>query len=88
MLLPKIKTFFKASKKCYGSKRIHQDLLADGEIVSERRVARIMKKNKVSPRLNKRRKPVTTDSNPQDEPISKPLGTGVPLRDTECRLVS
>ena len=28
-LLPKIKTFFKASKKCYGSKRIHQDLLAD-----------------------------------------------------------
>ena len=22
-LLPKIKTFFKASKKCYGSKRIH-----------------------------------------------------------------
>ena len=33
-LLPKIRTFFKASKKCYGSKRIHQDLLADGEIVS------------------------------------------------------
>ena len=31
-LLPKIKFFFKASKKCYGSKRIHQDLLADGEI--------------------------------------------------------
>lgn len=63
MLLPKIKTFFKASKKCYGSKRIHQDLLADGEIVSERRVAKIMKENKVSPRLNKRRKPVTADSN-------------------------
>lgn len=63
VLLPKIKAFFKASKKCYGSKRIHQDLLADGEIVSERRVARIMKENKVSPRLNKRRKPVTTDSN-------------------------
>ena len=24
-LLPKINTFFKASRKCYGSKRIHQD---------------------------------------------------------------
>ncbi len=67
-LLPKIKTFFKASKKCYGSKRIHQDLLADGETVSERRVARIMKENKVSPRLNKRRKPVTTDSNHKMRP--------------------
>jgi len=41
-LLPKIMNFFKASKKCYGSKRIHQDLMADGETVSERRVARIM----------------------------------------------
>jgi putative transposase len=67
-LLPKIKTFFKASKKCYGSKRIHQDLVADGEVVSERRVARIMKENKVSPRLNKRRKPMTTDSNHKMSP--------------------
>ena len=43
-LLPKIRAFFKASNKCYGSKRIHQDILSDGEIVSERRVASIMKK--------------------------------------------
>jgi len=47
-LLPKIKAFFRVSKTCYGSKRIHQDLLAAGEVVSERRVARIMKENKVS----------------------------------------
>ena len=67
-LLPKIKSFFIASKKCYGSKRIHQDFLADGDIVSERCVARIMKENKVSPRLNKRRKPVTTDSNHKMSP--------------------
>ena len=67
-LLPKIKTFFRASKKCYGSKRIHQDLLADGEVVSERRVARIMKENKVSPLLRKRRKPITTDSNHKLKP--------------------
>ena len=68
VLLPKIRAFFKASKKCYGSKRIHQDLLADGEAVSERRVARIMKENKVSPRLKKRKKPITTDSNHKMSP--------------------
>ena len=67
-LLPKIKIFFKASKKCYGSKRIHQDLLAEGDIVSERRVARVMKENKVSPLFRKRRKPVTTDSNHKLKP--------------------
>lgn len=33
-LLPKINTFFRASRKCYGSKRIHQDLVNDGEVVS------------------------------------------------------
>lgn len=67
-LLAKIKIFFKASKKCYGSKRIHQDFLADGESVSERRVARIMKENKVSPLLRKHRKPITTDSNHKLKP--------------------
>ena len=72
-LLPGIRTFFKASRKCYGSKRIHQDLVADGETVSERRVARIMKENKVSPRPNKRRRPVTTDSNHNMSPSANLL---------------
>ena len=67
-LLPKIKTFFKGSKECYGSKRIHRDFLAAGDVVSEQRVARIMKENKVSPLLRKRRKPITTDSNHKLKP--------------------
>ena len=67
-LLAKIKILFKASKKCYGSKRIHQDLLAEGDIVSERRVARVMKENKVSPLFRKRLKLVTTDSNHKLKP--------------------
>ena len=67
-VLPKIRIFFRASKKCYGSKRIHQDLLAAGEVVSERRVARIMKESKISPLLRKRKKPVTTDSNHKLKP--------------------
>lgn len=67
-LLPKIHASFKASKGCYGSKRVHQDLVADGEVVSERRVARIMRENKISPRQKKRRKPITTDSNHKMQP--------------------
>lgn len=71
-LLPEINAFFRASRKCYGSKRIHQDLVNDGEVVSKRWVARIMKENKISPRLKTRRKPVTTDSNHKDAAFSLP----------------
>jgi hypothetical protein len=67
-LLPKIKEAFSQSKKRYGSKRVHQDLKADGEDVSERRVARIMRENNASPRLCKRRNPRTTDSNHSFKP--------------------
>jgi len=66
--LPKIKTFFWASKKCYGSKRIDQDLRADSVVIFERRVAKIMRENKVSPILRKRRRPVTTDRNHKLKP--------------------
>ncbi|WP_408634946.1 IS3 family transposase [Octadecabacter antarcticus] len=86
-VLPKIKIFFKASKKCYGSKRIHPlpagecyihregDLLAGGEVVSERRVARIMKENKIPPLLRKRKRPITTDSNHKLKPSIAPSHT-------------
>ena len=47
--------------------------MSDGETVSERRVARIMKENKVSPRPNKRRRPVTTDSNHNMSPSANLL---------------
>lgn len=62
-LLPKIKRAFSRSKKRYGSKRVHQDLIAQNENVSERRVARIMSENNISPRLRKPKKPRTTHSN-------------------------
>jgi transposase InsO family protein len=51
---------------------VHQDLIADGETVSERRVARIMKKKGVTT-PEKRRKPVTTDSNHKMSPSPNPL---------------
>ncbi|WP_185962339.1 IS3 family transposase, partial [Palleronia caenipelagi] len=61
-LLERIRHFFKASKYRYGSKRIHRDLGADGERVSERRVAKIMRGNRISAGQRKPRKPVTTNS--------------------------
>ncbi len=83
-LLPKIKAAVSQSKKRYGSKRVHQDLKADGLHVSERRVARIMRENNVSPRLCKRRKPRTTDSNhslkPSPNLLEQQFGCSVPNR--------
>ncbi len=73
-LLAKITEFFKASKHRYGSKRIHQDLCADGECVSERRVARIMRGNNISARTRKPRKPITTNSNHKLTPSPNLLG--------------
>ncbi|WP_425465506.1 IS3 family transposase [Palleronia caenipelagi] len=58
----------KASKHRYGSKRIHWDLCAEGERVPERRVARIMRENRISAGQRKPRKPVTTNSNHQLTP--------------------
>ena len=63
-ILPQIIQSFKASKRRYDLKRMHKDLIETGEVVSERRVARIIKETKVPPRLVKRRKPITTDRCP------------------------
>lgn len=60
-LLDKIKEIFKASRKAYGSRRVHKQLAADGEICSRRRVARLMRKNGIKPE-RKRRFVQTTDS--------------------------
>jgi putative transposase len=51
----------KGSKKCYGFKRIYEDLLAARRSVSERCVARTMKENGLSPRQKKRRMRITTE---------------------------
>nr|WP_185962364.1 IS3 family transposase [Palleronia caenipelagi] len=60
VLLAKIMRVFKASKHRYGSRRIHRDLCAEGEHVPERRVARIMRENRISAGQHK---PFTTNSN-------------------------
>lgn len=70
-LLEKIEEIFKASKKTYGSRRIHRQLILDGEICSRRRVTRLMRKNGIMPK-RKRRFVKTTDSG-HDFPIVENL---------------
>ena len=55
----KIRAFFKRSGGRYGSPRIHDDLIADGERVSRKRVARLMREMGLFGRLPKRFKKTT-----------------------------
>jgi len=61
-LTVKIKAYHKASRGTYGSPRIYDDLTEEGEPVSRKRVARIMRENGVTGQPERRRRR-TTDSN-------------------------
>ena len=61
-LLGKIRSFYAASGKSYGSPRIYDDLRADREEVSEKRVARLMRDNGIVGK-HRRKFESTTDSN-------------------------
>lgn len=61
ILLTKISLLHKASRCIYGSPRIHQDLIASGELVGIKRVERLMRKNGIQSKMA-RRFVITTDS--------------------------
>jgi len=60
-LITKIRCFHQASRKTYGSPRIHRDLQESGEMVSVNRVARLMKQEGIQAKMA-RRFVATTDS--------------------------
>jgi len=60
-LLAKIRSFYEASGKRYGSPRIYDDLRADREQVSEKRAARLMRENGIVGK-HRRKFKSTTDS--------------------------
>ncbi|MTH94472.1 IS3 family transposase, partial [Roseibium sp. RKSG952] len=62
-LLVLIRKAFSDSRHSYGSRRIHAVLMADGERISERRIARIMRENDISPKKTGPQPPVTTRAN-------------------------
>ena len=70
-LLAKIRAFYQASGKCYGSPRIFDDLRADREQLSEKRVARLMRDNSIVGK-HRRKFKSTTDSD-HDLPVAPNL---------------
>jgi putative transposase len=61
LLTKKIEILHKASRYIYGSPRIHQDLRAQGEHVSRKRVERLMRENNIQSKMA-RKFVITTDS--------------------------
>ena len=60
-LVEKIKTSHQTSRENYGSRRIRDDLITDGEVISKTRVSRLMKQEGLRSKHTKRFK-VTTNS--------------------------
>lgn len=67
-LLESIKCVFKKSRKTYGSPRVHQQLMSDGEMCSRGRVERLMSANGI--RAKQRRKFVATTDSKHDLPVA------------------
>jgi transposase InsO family protein len=68
MLTPQIQAMFRASRRTYGSPRVHASLQAQGIRCSKKRVARLMRTNTLIAR-RKRRSVHTTESR-HNEPIA------------------
>ena len=66
-----VRASFEASKQCYGSPRVHEDLLEQDEYVSRKRVVRLMQEDGLKARLRKRYK-LTTMSD-HDQPVAANL---------------
>ena len=67
-LTPEIRRIFEASRRTYGSPRVHRELRAEGILVNRKTVAAIMRTEGLVAR-DKRRFQATTDSQ-HDDPIA------------------
>lgn len=68
-LLPRIQAIHAKSKQTYGSPRVTAELRDEGELVNEKRIARLMRENEITSEAVKKFKIQTTDSN-HDLPIA------------------
>jgi putative transposase len=69
VLLDRIRLIHEKSDRTYGSPRVTEDLRAEGIVVNEKRVARLMKENEIASEAVRKFKVTTTDSN-HDLPIA------------------
>lgn len=63
VLIERIRAIHEKSDRTYGSPRVTEDLRAEGFMVSENRVARLMRENEIASEAVKKFKITTTDSN-------------------------
>ncbi|NND19399.1 MAG: IS3 family transposase, partial [Silicimonas sp.] len=70
-LMPKIKRIFAASKGVYGSPRVHAELVAEGVMAGRKKVARLMRLERLRG-CPKRRFRITTQRGPT-HPVAKNL---------------
>ena len=71
-LLVRIRAIHDKSDRTYGSPRVTEDLKAEGRVVNEKRVARLMRENEIASESVKKFKITTTDSN-HNLPIAERL---------------
>jgi transposase InsO family protein len=72
VLLEHIRAVHEKSDATYGSPRVTEDLRAEGFVVNEKRVARLMNENEIAAETVKKFKVTTTDSN-HDLPVAERL---------------
>jgi putative transposase len=68
----RVGAIFAASRRTYGSPRVHAELREEGVRIGRERVARLMREMGLSARRGRRRTPRTTDSR-HDFPIAPNL---------------
>jgi putative transposase len=61
-LVSQIRGIFQDSGERYGAPRIHAELRSQGIRIARKRVARLMRENRIRPPRRKKRPPITTDS--------------------------
>jgi transposase InsO family protein len=71
-LVQKVQQIFQDNRRVYGSPRVHEQLLANGDYCSVSTVAKIMRKQGLKAKGTKRFNPTTTDSK-HDQPIADNL---------------
>lgn len=80
-LTAKIERFHRQSNDIYGSPKIHKDLVADGEVCSKNRVARLMKRADIKSKLS-RKFVITTNSKntmkPAEDLLRRQFSVGEP----------
>jgi putative transposase len=72
VLLERIRAIHEKSDRTYGSPRVTADLRAEGFVVNEKRVARLMRENEIASDAVKKFRIATTDSN-HDLPVAERL---------------